>query len=55
MALRAGDGSVAAETPLDGPGLRFILPAVGGDMVYVNSCDSDDGPGYVEAYRIVPN
>jgi hypothetical protein len=52
QALRVADGSLAAETPLAGPGLRFIRPAIDGDMIYLNSCDSDHGPGYVEAYQV---
>ena len=28
-------------------------PLVVDDVVYVNSCGSDNGPGYLEAYRII--
>jgi hypothetical protein len=50
LALRASDGHVAADEPLDGPGVRFVLPLVRGATVYVPSCDSDSGPSHLEAY-----
>jgi outer membrane protein assembly factor BamB len=55
LALRVADGTLAASATLTGPGMRFIRPAVHGDTVYVTSCDSDSGPGHVEAYQLIPN
>jgi hypothetical protein len=53
VALRPKDGAIAAAAPLDGPGQRFIRPALVGDRIYVSSCDADRGPGHLEAYQVV--
>jgi len=52
-ALRASDGTLAAQTPLAGPGYRFSAPLYAGGTVFVTSCSSDSGPGTLEAYDIV--
>lgn len=51
--LRAATGDLVAEVPLDGPGYRFTQPAVVGDTVFFNSCDSDNGAGRIETLRLV--
>ncbi len=51
-ALRTRDGRLAAETQLVGPGFRFAAPLFEGGAVFVNSCDSDFGEGYLEAYDV---
>jgi hypothetical protein len=52
LALRASDGVLLAEAPLDGPGYRFTTPLVVGDQVIVPSCESDSGPSHLEAFRL---
>ncbi|MCC6751939.1 MAG: hypothetical protein IT371_30070 [Deltaproteobacteria bacterium] len=52
LAVRAADGAILADVPLAGPGVRFSLPLVRDDVVYVGSCDSDSGPSHLEAYRV---
>jgi hypothetical protein len=54
LALRTEDGSLAAETTLLGPGYRFSLPLVHGGRVYVGSCETENGPGTLEAYSVEP-
>lgn len=53
FALDTDDGSLLAEHELDGPGQRFTEPLVLDDTVYVPSCDSDAGPGRLEAFELV--
>ncbi len=51
--LRASDGALLAEVELAGPGYRFTQPLVVDDLVYVNSCDVDSGPGTLETIRMI--
>jgi len=51
-ALRVRDGRAAAEVDLVGPGYRFAAPLYEDGAVFVPSCDSDVGPGTVEAYDV---
>lgn len=52
LALRMSDGTLSAEATLAGPGYRFIEPLVVGSTVFVTSCDSDGGQGWVEGYDV---
>ncbi len=45
-------GELFAETPLVGRGMRYSKPLVREGVVYITSCDSDQGPGHIDAYRI---
>lgn len=53
VALDARTGAARVDETMAGPGMRFAQPLVVDDVVYVNSCGSDNGPGYLEAYRVV--
>jgi len=52
LVLDVATGAQLADVPMTGPAQRFTLPLVLGDIVVVNSCDSDVGPGRLEAYRV---
>jgi len=52
MAVRLWDGSIEVDAPLAGPGYRFVQPLIVDDTIYVNSCDSEEGPSYIEAYTL---
>lgn len=54
LALRARDGALLVDEPLRGPGYRFTLPLFHEDTIYVPSCDSEAGPGTLEAFRVRP-
>jgi len=49
--LRTSDGAAIVEADMGGPGYRFMQPLVVNDTIYINTCDTNDGPGNVEAYR----
>lgn len=53
VGLRAHDGALLVDQPLQGPGYRFTLPLYHDGVLYVPSCQSDRGPGGLEAYRVV--
>lgn len=50
--VNVSDGTIVADEPLVGPGYRFTRPLVLDDRVYVPSCTTDDGPSFLEAYRV---
>jgi hypothetical protein len=50
--IRVSDGTLAAQHRMVGPGYRFTRPLVYNDIVWVNSCDTNAGPGTLEGYRI---
>lgn len=52
LAIRARDGKVAGQAALAGPGYRFTSPLFEGGAIFVNSCDSDAGPGFLEAFDV---
>jgi outer membrane protein assembly factor BamB len=52
-AIRTGDGILAAQATLAGPGYRFTAPLYVGGTVFVVSCPADSGPGSLEAYDVV--
>lgn len=54
VALRARDGALLADEELAGPGYRFTLPLIHAGAIYVPSCQSDSGPGTLEAFRLQP-
>lgn len=54
VALRAQDGALLVDEELAGPGYRFTLPLVHAGAIYVPSCESESGPGTLEAFRVVP-
>jgi hypothetical protein len=51
-AIRTSDGSLGGEVDLAGPGVRFTQPLYMGGAIFVPSCNSDSGPGYLEGYDI---
>jgi hypothetical protein len=51
-AIRTSDGKLAAATNLAGPGYRYTAPLYLNDRIFVLSCESDSGPGYLEAYNV---
>jgi hypothetical protein len=54
FALDARTGEIAARGALDGPGEKYILPAIVGRRAFVTSCDSvGDGPTHLEAWDLV--
>lgn len=53
IALDAISGELLDETALSGPGYRFTLPLVTDDAVYLSSCESDEGDGFLEAIPFV--
>lgn len=53
LALRAQDGELLTDEELVGPGFRFTLPLSHAGAIYVPSCESDSGPGTLEAFRIL--
>lgn len=52
LVLDVATGVELADVTMTGPAQRFTLPLVLGDVVVVNSCDGDVGPGRLEAYRV---
>jgi hypothetical protein len=52
LAVRVRDGLRAAETALVGPGIRFALPLFLDGAVFVASCQSDAGEGFLESYEL---
>jgi hypothetical protein len=46
-------GRIVDRRALSGRGQRFIAPLVLGDRIVVTSCESNDGPGHVEAWDVV--
>jgi hypothetical protein len=52
LAIRVRDGARAAETALVGPGMRFSLPLFVGGAIFVGSCASDGGEGFLEGYEL---
>jgi hypothetical protein len=54
-AIDARTGEIADRAPLDGPGHKYIEPAVLGGRVFVTSCDDIfDGPSHLEAWDLQP-
>lgn len=51
LALEVATGRLLLDTALAGPGYRFMQPLVLGDRIFVTSCQTDEGPGYLEAFR----
>lgn len=54
IGLRASDGALLADAPLDGPGYRFTLPLYRDGVLYVPTCGGDQGPGRLEAFQLTP-
>lgn len=54
IALRLRDGHVLVDVPLRGRGMRFTQPLFHRDVIYVPSCETDNGPSHLEAYRVSP-
>jgi len=52
LALRASDGTILVDEPLQGPGYRFTQPLLVGDRVLVPSCQPDKGPSALEIFSI---
>ncbi len=53
-AIRTEDGFIVERRAMQGPGVRYQVPLVVGDRVYVHSCAvPNEAPGHLEAYRIV--
>lgn len=52
LILDTNTGQRRAEGELAGPGQRYVAPAVVGDTVFVASCTSDAGPGWLEAFDL---
>lgn len=53
-AIRAKDGFIVERRAMGGPGVRYQVPLVVNDTVYVHSCAKpNEAPGHLEAYRIV--
>jgi len=52
LVLDVATGALLADVRMAGPAQRFTLPLVVGDVVVVNSCDSDQGPGHLEGWRV---
>ena len=50
--IKLDDGTEFAAADLDSKGIRFVLPLVHEDVIYVPSCDDNLGPSQLEAYRI---
>ncbi|MBA3821836.1 MAG: hypothetical protein H0X17_23335 [Deltaproteobacteria bacterium] len=54
-AIDARTGAIADRGALDGPGHKYIEPAVVGDRVFVTSCETImDGPTHLEGWTITP-
>ena len=52
--LRVSDGAIADREALDGPGQKYIEPAVDDQRLFVTSCDTiHDGPSHLEAWDLV--
>jgi hypothetical protein len=52
--MRPATGEIVFRARLDGPGQRYVRPLVLGDRLYLTSCDDDDGPSYLQGYRVLP-
>jgi hypothetical protein len=52
VAIDTASGRELARERMSGPAQRFTLPLVLDDVVVVNSCDSDQGPGRLEGWRV---
>jgi len=52
LVLDVETGRLLADERMSAPAQRFTLPLVVGDVVVVNSCDSDEGPGRLEGWRV---
>lgn len=52
--VRIADGEPVFQHDLTGRGRRYALPLVHEDRVYVTSCRANDGPGFLEGYRLSP-
>lgn len=52
LAFDVATGAELANVQMTGPAQRFTLPLVLGDVLVVNSCDSDVGAGRLEGYRV---
>ena len=50
--VRPSDGAPLARAELTGPGFRFARPLWHDDTLYAVSCESDRGPGHLEAWRV---
>jgi hypothetical protein len=54
-AIDVRTGTIVDRGGLDGPGEKYIEPAVVGNRAFVTSCDSiADGPTHLEAWDLVP-
>lgn len=51
--LRASDGTLLAELPMEWSGYRFTQPAFHDGVAFVNSCESDNGRGTIETIRLI--
>ncbi len=51
-AIDIQSGAGVLKVDLLGKGYRFTQPLVIGDTVYLPSCSADEGPSFVEAYRL---
>ncbi len=49
--VRVADGEIVDRAALDGPGRKYTLPAVGGEQLFVASCDAEVGPSHLEAWQ----
>jgi outer membrane protein assembly factor BamB len=55
-AIDAATGAIADRAHLDGPGEKYILPAVIDQRVFVTSCDAImDGPTHLEVWQLDPH
>jgi hypothetical protein len=52
--IRVGDGAIVERGEIDGPGQKYIEPAIDGDRIFANSCDTiNAGPSHLEAWDVV--
>lgn len=53
LALDVATGALRGDVRLTGPAQRFTLPLVVGDVVIASVCESDEGSGWFEGFRVV--
>lgn len=46
------DGTIVARVQMAGRGQRFLRPLIHDDVLYIPSCQDDEGPSELEAYAI---
>ena len=52
MGVNVRTGEAVADREISGPGMRFTQPLVHENRVYINHCDSDVGPSFIEAFEL---